>query len=367
VISLIFATWLVSKSGLKLASPVVAGIKGFVVDPIVQLSIDGKQESDFGLSMTTRHSIVVNKDDAGLARKLTVNGKEVATAELESPGDGAHPVLNALGLTVLNGMAIGIDYAKNQITFWPGGKLSEDDAKAWVMRSPKWISDATFWKTKISRRAEVAPVVPVNIDGKQLELLLRIGKEGTSFAKGAEPDGGTSIEYGPGGNQALIGNVGVGPTTLPWALYFRGVSYDPRKAIDSNIVGTLTTDDLLSRRVIVDLAGGQLYAEQLPKDAQMSMFLTEWFQLPLEVQGNKILIREMPGTHFFAQLSPIYDSEVLEIMGQPAESIIGAANDFSGEHRLFLKVLFEKVWRGFKVKIKRPNGDVTEVSFDPPK
>jgi hypothetical protein len=54
-------------------------------------------------------------------------------------------------------------------------------------------------------------------------------------------------------------------------------------------------------------------------------------------------------------------------MGQPAESIIGAANDFSGEHRLFLKVLFEKVWRGFKVKIKRPNGDVTEVSFDPPK
>ena len=367
MITVLIASILTTRSGVLTGSPVVTSIKGFVVDPIVQLSIDGKPEVDFGLSMTTRHSIVINKDDVGVARKLTVDGKEVATAELESPGEGAHPVLNALGLSVLNGMAIGIDYSKNQVTFWPGGRLTEEDAKAWIMRSPKWLAESTFWKTKIERRAEVAPVLPVTVDGKKMDLLLRIGKEGTSFAKGLEPTGGTQVEYGPGGNQALVGGVGIGSNTVPWILYFRGVSYDPRKAIDPSIQGTFTTENLLSRRVIVDLAGGMLYGEQLPKDAQMSMFLTEWFQLPVEVQGSKMYLREMPGTKFFAQLAPIYDSEILEVMGQSAESVIAAARDFTGEHRLFLKVLFEKVWRGFKVRIKRPNGDVTEVSFDPPK
>ena len=367
MLTLIAASMLVFRPTLPTGSPVVVSIKGFVVDPIVSLSIDGLPSEDFGLTMTTRHSIVINKDNAGLTRKLTVDGKTLTTAELESPGENAHPVLNALGLSVLNTMAIGIDYSKNQITFWPGGRLTPEEANAWIMRAPKWISESKVLKTKIERRAEVAPVIPVTINGKKVDLLLRIGKEGTSFAKGQEPDLNTPIEYGPGGNHAIVSGVTIGNTTLPWSLYFRGVNYDPRKAIDPTIMWTFTTDNLLARRVIVDLAGGMLYSEQLPLDAQVSMFLTAWFQLPIEVQGSKIFLKEMPDTKFFAQLAPIYDSEVLEIMGQSAESIVAAAKDFTGDRRLLLKVLFEKVWRGFKVKIKRTGGDVQEVDFDPPK
>ena len=367
MLTLIAASLFATRISVKTGSPVVVSIKGFVVDPIVSLSIDGQPNEDFGLTMTTRHSIVVNKDNAGLTRKLSVDGKSLTTAELETPGENAHPVLNALGLSVLNTMAIGIDYSKNQITFWPGGHLTAEEASAWILRAPKWLSDSKVLKTKIERRAEVAPVLPVTINGKKVDLLLRIGKEGTSFAKGQEPDSGTPVEYGPGGNQAILSGLTIGSTTLPWSLYFRGVSYDPRKAIDPSIMGTFTTDDLLARRVIVDLAGGMLFSEQLPQDAQISMFLTAWFQLPIEVQGSKMFMREMPDTKFFAQLSPIYDSEVLEIMGQSSESIIAAAKDFTGDRRLLLKVLFEKVWHGFKVKIKRTGGQVQDVDFDPPK
>jgi len=367
MLTLLIATVFTSRASMAPGTPIVASINGFVVDPIVSISIDGKPDEKFGLTMTTRHSIVIDKDDAGSSRKLSIGGKTLATAELESPGASVHPVLNALGLSVLNNMAIGIDYSKNQITFWPGGHLSEADADAWVLRSPKWATDAKVWKAKIERRADVAPVLPVMVDGKKMDLLLRIGKEGTSFAKGEEPNGGTAVEYGPGGNQAILGNVGIGDVSLPWILYFRGVSYDPRKAIDPSIVGTFTTENLLARRMIIDLSGGDLYCEQLAPDQQLSMFLTAWLQLPIDVQGGKIFLREMPGTSFFGQLAPIYNSEVLELMGQPTETVLTAARDFTGDHRLLLKVLFEKVWQGFKVKIKRPNGQVQEVTFDPPK
>ncbi len=347
-------------------APIIVSIKGFMVDPVIGLSIDGGPVQDFGLSMTTRHSIAMNKDDAGSAKKLSLDGKQLAIAELESPGDNIHPVLNALGLSVLNTMAIGIDYAKGQITLWPGGRLSEEDAKAWVLRSPKWMGDSKAWKTKIERRAEVAPVIPVTIDGKKVNLLLRVGKEGTSFAKGEEPTTGTPVEYGPGGNHSLLANIGIGPTMLPWALYFRGVSYDPRKSIDSSIVGTFTTENLLSRRVLVDLAGGMLYSEQLTPDAQLSMFLTQWFQLPLEAQGSKLFVREMPETKFFPQLESIYGTEVVEIMGQPIADVLAAARDFTGERRILLKVLFEKIWKGYRMKIKKADGTTQDISFDPP-
>ncbi|MDR3692544.1 MAG: hypothetical protein P4L46_24400 [Fimbriimonas sp.] len=367
MLTILIASLLTGNRALRTGSPIVTSIQGFVVDPIVSISVDGKSEERFGITMTTRHSVVVDKDDAGVSRKLMIGGKTLATAELESPSENVHPVLNALGLTVLNDMAIGIDYSKNQMTFWPGGHLSEKEADAWIMQAPKWLGVSKVWKAHIDRRAGVAPVVSVRVDGKKLDLLLRIGKEGTSFSHGEEPSSGTPVEYGEGGNQAILANMGVGDATLPWILYFRGVSYDPKKSIDSSVLGTFTTENLLARRVIVDLAAGEMYSEQLPPDAQLSMFLTEWLQLPINVEGDRIFLKEMPGTSFFGQLASIYDSEVLEVMGQPAAAILGAARDFTGDHRILLKVLFEKVWKGYKLKIKRPNGQVIEADFDPPK
>jgi hypothetical protein len=349
------------------AAPIVVPIKGFLGDPIVSLSVDGKPPEDFGLDMTTRHSIVKTSDDAGLEKKISFNGKTIATGYLESPGVNVHPELNDLGLTVLNGMAIGIDYGTNQITFWPGGRLSEQEADAWILKSPKWMADSQVWKTKIEKRADVAPVVPVTVAGKTSYLLLRLGREGTSFAHGLEPASGTPIEYGPGGNHAILADVHIGGTVLPWILYFRGIAYDPRTEIDPSITGTFTTENLLARRVILDLPGNVMYSEQLSTDAQVSMFLSEWLQLPLEVSGDKIFMREMPGTHFFGQFASIYNSEVLEIMGQPAATVVEAAKNFSGDHVTLLKVMFERVWQGFRVKIKRPGGDVVEISLAPPK
>src|SRR6185312_9536524 len=148
------------------ASPVVVPIKGFLGDPIVSLSVDGKPPEDFGLNMTTRHSIVKAADDAGLEKKITFNGKTIATGFLETPGADVHPELNDLGLTVLSGMAIGIDYSSNQITFWPGGHLSAQEANAWILKSPKWMTDSKVWQAKIEKRANVSPVIPVTVGGK---------------------------------------------------------------------------------------------------------------------------------------------------------------------------------------------------------
>jgi hypothetical protein len=192
-----------------------------------------------------------------------------------------------------------------------------------------------------------------------------LGQQGTSFARGEEPSAGVPVEYGQGGNHALLTNVAVGPSTLPWILYFRGVSYDPRTAIDPAITGTFTTENLLSRRVVVDLAGGALYAEKLPADNQASMFLSEWFQMPIDVQGDKMMLREMPGTSFYPQLKPIYDSEILEIMGQSSTQLIASAKDPTPEHATYLKLLFERVWHGYRVKLKKPNGDVVEANLRP--
>src|SRR5471030_2484210 len=81
----------------KVATPIVVPIKFFYGDPIISISID------------------VQSADSGQARQLSINGKNIGTADLEAPGANAHPVLNAIGLGVLNGMAIGIDYARNEI------------------------------------------------------------------------------------------------------------------------------------------------------------------------------------------------------------------------------------------------------------
>jgi len=347
--------------------PIVVPIKFFYGDPVISISIDGKAPQDFGLTMTTRHSIVVDNESAGAAKQLSVSGKSLGLANLEAPGANVHPVLNLLGLTVLNTMAIGVDYAKNEITFWPGGRIGAEVAKAWVQKAAKWGTGSSVWSIPILRKADVAPVIPLSIGGKKPLVLLRIGQQGTSFARGEEPQSGVPVEYGPGGNHALLTKVGIGPTTLPWILYFRGVSYDPRKEIDPSIAGTFTTENLLARRVILDLAANVMYSEQLPEDEQISMFLSEWFQMPIDVQGTKMSLREMPGTHFYPQLASIYESEVLEIMGQTAEQLISAARNCNEEHLTYLKLLFERVWRGYKVKIKKPNGEVMEATFSPPK
>jgi hypothetical protein len=264
-------------------------------------------------------------------------------------------------------MAIGVDYAKNEITFWPGGHLAPEVAEGWIQKAPKWGSASKVWSTPIQRKAGVAPVLPITVGGKKLQLLLRIGQQGTSFARGEEPATGTPVEYGPGGNHAILTNLDLGPITLPWILYFRGVSYDPRKEIDPAIVGTFTTENLLARRVILDLPANIMYAEQLSSDEQLSMFLSEWFQMPIDVQGDKMMLREMPTTHFYPQLAPIYESEVLEIMGQTSEQLLAAAKGRSAENMSYLKLLFEKVWRGYRVKFKKPNGEVLEATLSPPK
>jgi len=367
MLSLFVATATYVALQTKAASPIVVPIKFFYGDPIISLSIDGKAPQDFGLNMTTRHSIMVQSEDAGPARQLSINGKTLGTANLEAPATNLHPVLNSLGLSFLNGMAIGVDYARNELTFWPGGRLSPEDAKGWIMKAPKWGTTSTLWSAPILRKAEVAPVVALSIAGQKISVLLRIGQQGSSFARGDEPASGVPVEYGPGGNHAILPRVGIGSTILPWILYFRGVSYDPRKEIDPTIVGTFTTENLLARRVILDLPGNVLYAEQLSADEQVSMFLSEWFQMPIDVQGEKMVLREMPSTRFYPQLTPIYESEILEIMGQPAKTILSAARDASPEHLTFLKLLFERVWQGFKVKFKKPNGEVIEATLSPPK
>ncbi len=367
MISLLVASVLVSRSQADSGSPIVVPIELFYGDPVIKLSIDGKPPADFGLNMTTRHSIVVDKDDAGLARKLSFDGKTLGTELLEAPAANVHPVLNALGLGVLDTMAVGMDYGKNQITFWPGGRISPEAASAWILKAAKWGAESKVWQIPIERRAGVAPVIPINVGGKKMFLLLRIGQQGTSFARGEEPAGGTPVEYGQGGNHAILTNVGVGPQTLPWILYFRGVSYDPRKEIDPSIVGTFTTENLLARRVLVDLVANVMYVEALTPDEQLSMFLTEWLQLPAEVEGAKVLLREMPGTKFFPQLAPIYESEVLEVMGQPIDKILAAARAPNPDNMAFLRVLFEKVWQGYKLKFKRPNGTVQEATLSPPR
>ena len=359
----------ISKSRLqaKTQAPVVVPIKYFYGDPIISLSIDGKEPKEFGLTMITRHSIVVDKDDVGTSRQLAANGKLLTTANLESPDGDGHPLLNAIGLSVLNGMAIGVDYAKNELTFWPGGHLTADAAKVWISKASKWNSESQVWNMPIDRKVGVAPVIPILVGNKKVNVLLRIGQQGSSFARGEEPNGGTAVEYGPGGNHAIVTNIGVGPAMLPWMLYFRGVSYDPRKEIDPSIVGTFTTENLLARRVIIDLPGNVLYAEQLSPDEQISMFLSEWFQLPIDVQGAKVSLREMPGTRFYPQLQSVYESEVLEIMGQPIADILSAVRGRTKENMTYLKLLFERVWRGFKVKFRMPSGEIHEATFSPPK
>jgi len=351
----------------KTGAPIVAPIKFFYGDPVISISVDGKPPMDFGLTMITRHSIVVNKEDAGLTRQLSINGKSLGVANLESPEGPVHPVLNAIGLSVLNGMAVGVDYARNEITFWPGGRLGQEVANAWILKASRWGSESKVWSAPILRKAEVAPVLPMTIGGKKMNLLLRIGQQGTSFVRGEEPPSGTPVEYGPGGNHAMLTNVDLGPTVLPWILYFRGVSYDPRKEIESSIVGTFTTENLLARRVILDLPANVMYAEQLSPDEQLSMFFSEWFQMPIDVQGSKMVLREMPSTRFYPQLAPIYESEVLEIMGQTSEQLLSAARGRTPENMSYLKLLFEKVWRGFKVKFKKPSGEVLEATLSPPK
>ncbi len=367
MLTLLIATALLPTTQGKTPVPIVAPIKFFYGDPVISISVDGKPPEDFGLTMITRHCIVTDAANAGETRQLSIQGKSLGAANLESPSGSAHPVLNAIGLSVLNGMAVGIDYAKNEITFWPGGHLTSDAAQAWILKAPKWGSESKSWSAPIERKANVAPVINALIDGKKVQLLLRIGQQGTAFAKGREPSLGVPVEYGPGGNHAIEANVGVGATNLPWILYFRGVSYDPGKEIDPSIVGTFTTENLLGRRVLLDLPANTLYAEQLSSDEQLSMFLSEWFQLPMDVQAGKVLIKEMPETHFYPQLAPIYNSEVLEIMGQTMDQILAAARGRSAENMNYLKLLFERVWRGYKVKFKRPNGDIQEANFSPPK
>ncbi len=368
MVSLILLSLAVTIDQAKTINPIVAPIKFFFSgDPVIAISIDGKEPQEFGLTMTTRHSIVVKGDDAGSAKQLSINGKPFATANLESAGASVHPVLNALGLGVLKSMAIGVDYAKNEITFWPGGKLTPEAAKAWILKAPKWGGESKVWTTPIKRRAEVAPVVTLTIGVKKAEMLLRIGQQGTSFARGEDPTTGIGVEYGPGGNHALMSRVGVGSVSVPWMLYFKGVSYDPRKEIDPSIVGLFTVDNLLARRVILDLPGDAMYAEQLTSDEQISMFLSEWFQMPIDVQGDKMVLREMPSTKFYPQLTPIYESEILEIMGQPAKQLLDASRDITDAHTTYLKQLFERVWQGYRVKFKRTSGEVVEATFSPPK
>lgn len=367
MLSLLIATAGLFNLQSKSSAPIVAPIKFFYGDPIIMMSIDGKPPEEFGLNMMTRRSIVTKTEDAGTDRRLSIDGQSIGVANLEAPAGGVHAVLNAVGLSVLNNMAIGIDYAKNEITFWPGGKLSAEGAKAWILKAQKWQTDSGIWSTEILRRAGSVPIVPITVGERQSLMLLRVGQQGTSFAKAKEPASGVSVEYGPGGNQALVTHVRLGSAVLPWVLYFRGVSYDPEKQIDPTISGTFTTENLFARRVIVDLPGNELYAEQLSSDEQLSMFLSDWFQMPLEVQGEKLTLREMPGTHFFAQLSPIYESEVMEIMGQSSQQIIDAARGASDSNATYLKLLFERVWQGFKVKFKRPDGTVQEATLRPPK
>lgn len=351
----------------KPAAPIVVPIKFFYGDPVISVSIDGKPPEEFGLTMTTRHSIVAQTEDSGPVRQLSINGKSLGSANLEAPGANVHPVLNAIGLGLLNGMAIGIDYAKNEITFWPGGRLGADTAKEWILKGAKWHVDSTVWSVPIQRKAEVAPVIAVMIGGKPTTMLLRLGQQGTSFARGEEPASGVPVEYGQGGNHALLPRVGIGTAILPWILYFRGVSYDPRASIDPTIVGTFTTENLYSRRVLLDLAANVMYAEQLSSDEQLSMFLSEWFQMPIDIQSDKLVLREMPGTKFYPQLAPIFESQILEIMGQTSQQILAAARDATPDHATYLKLLFERVWRGFRVKFKKPNGETVEANLSPPR
>ena len=367
MLTLLIASLASYRIPVQAAKPIVTPIKYPFGDPVIAISIDGQAPQDFGLNMSSRHSIVVNKQDAGLLRPLSIDGRNLGPATLEYTDGPVRASLSALGLGFLNGLAIGVDYAKNEITLWPGGNLSPETAKAWIMGAPKWGADSKVWSTPILRRAGVAPVVPITINGKKINVLLRLGQQGTAFVHGEEPALGIPVEYGQGGNQALLTNLEVGPTTLPWILYFRGVKYDPSKEIDPSILGTLTTDNLLARRVIVDLPANMLYSELLPSDQQVAMFLSTWFQMPIDVQGSKMVIREVPGTRAYPQLTPIYESEVLEIMGQTSEQLLSAARGRTPENMKYLKLLFERVWNGFKVKFKMPNGDVHEANFSPPK
>ena len=365
MLALLIATALTAQS--KTAAPIVVPIKFFYGDPVIMVSVDGQPPEEFGLDMMTRHSVVTSSTDAGLQRKISINGQTIGTGALEAPSGNVKGILNALGLNILGNLAIGVDYARNEISFWPGGKVNPSDAKAWVLKDAKWQADSTVWSAPIQWRAGLAPVIPIAINGKQHVMLLRVGQQGTSFAKGQEPANGLAIEYGPGGNQALLAHVGIGQVVLPWVLYFRGVSYDPRKSVNPSIDGTFTTENLYARRVIVDLPGNTLYAEQLTGDEQLSMFLSDWFQMPLDVEGEKLMLKEMPSTQFYAQLAPVYDSEVLAIMGQPSQQIIDAARDWSDAHGTYIKGLFEQVWQGFKIKLKRPDGSVVEATLHPPK
>jgi len=226
MLTLLLAAALATSSQGKQGNPVVVPIKFFYGDPIIALSIDGKPPEEFGLTMTTRHSIVIDKVNVG-DRRLSFDGKSLGAVTLESPGLNVHPVLNALGLTVLNGMAVGVDYARNEITFWPGGHLTPEAASDWILKAPKWAADSKVLTVPIQRKADVAPVITATIAGKKYPLLLRIGQQGSSFARGEEPPSGTPVEYGPGGNHALLTNVGIGTAVLPWTLYFRGVGFLP--------------------------------------------------------------------------------------------------------------------------------------------
>jgi len=127
-------------------------------------------------------------------------------------------------------MAVGVDYARNEITFWPGGHLSQAAAEAWILKAPKWNADSKIWSTPILRKADVAPVVPLTVEGRRTCCFFALGSR--KFVRTRRrAASGVSRRVRSRGNHALLANVGIGPATLPWVLYFRGVSYDPARRL----------------------------------------------------------------------------------------------------------------------------------------
>jgi hypothetical protein len=291
-------------------------------------------------------------------------------------------VVGVLGMDVLRKMALGFDVVDSTVTFWPGN-VSENDARKWLTRPPSWPDSVTSGIRKI----------PLDVIGKDfvglsarcndhpLKLFFDTGSSFSTLTEGAIQTASAKVAYSEDMRfayhvaksvAAIAMNILLGSETTEW-FFYRAVKAEDFPPSAESRDGFIGLNDLMSRRILVDLPGKAILVEDSGNDAQLSMFLSHLLSAPLRLSGKTLKFGPVypqsksarEGDPYLSSISRFDGAEVLSAGGFRPSDIVRALKTPDNNSLDLLVKLLKSTKDGYDIQVSSQNKVVKLRFFRP--
>jgi len=261
-----------------------------------------------------------------------------------------------LGADLLGRAAVGFDYDRAEITFWPGGRLDRKAALKWAMEGAG--PGAKEARVGLDKRYDTSAGLTASYDKWRGGLLLDTGSTLSTLQSRHTPKVeaiGVSIVQTVLDYQDVIEAIlltpkaKIGTVEIPW---FRFRMSEMASDFPGKPSGAFSINDLRSHRVIVDFPGAALYFAEPGREQSLGVAFSEVTNVPCVFEGGKIRL----GKQIFDALKAGEGAEVISIAGRAAPEILDALDGKKPGGLKFIFGLLGDLHKDFSVWVETKDG-----------